>query len=187
TLLLTGMAVSGFCGAVTTFLLLKAPNMEFRSLLGWLMGSLAYRGWTYSIMLAPYVVVGVVAAWSMRRQLDLLSVGDDIAHHLGIRVGRLRAALLAVATLLAAATVSACGIIGFIGLLVPHMARMLVGPMHRELIPACAVGGAAVLLAADLGARSLSVAEEVPVGVITAVIGGAFFLKLLRAQKLPGL
>jgi iron complex transport system permease protein len=183
-LLLTGMAVSGLCGAVTTYLLLKAPNVEFRSVLGWLMGSLAYRGWIYPFMLTPYVMLGLAFAWHLRRQLDLLSVGDDIAHHLGVNVAGLRAMLLATATLMAAATVSACGIIGFIGLLVPHVARMVVGPMHRTLIPACAIGGASLLLAADLGARSLSVSEEVPVGVITAVIGSAFFLWLLRVEKL---
>ncbi|PTY02365.1 hypothetical protein DB346_09665 [Verrucomicrobia bacterium LW23] len=181
-LLLTGMAVSGLCAALTTLLLLKTPASDMRTVMAWLMGNLAWRGWSYPAMLAPYVALGGLVLWRLRRQLDVLSVGDDVAHHLGADVVRLRLTLIAIASMLAAATVAACGTIGFIGLLVPHAARRLTAPLHSVLLPMCAIGGGALLLAADLGARTVASAEEVPVGIITAVLGSGFFLWLLRRE-----
>jgi iron complex transport system permease protein len=183
TLLLTGVAVGGILQAATTFLLLRQDATQIRSVLVWLMGSLALRGWEYPLVLVPYSIAGLGVAAAFHRSLDLLSAGEEPAHHLGLDVDRAKRVLLAAAALLAAASVATAGIVAFVGLIVPHAMRMLVGAGHRRLLPASALGGAVLVLWADLLARHCLPGEEIPIGVITGVLGCAAFLVLLARQR----
>lgn len=183
TLLLTGVAVGGILQAATTFLLLRQDATQIRSVLVWLMGSLAMRGWEYPLALLPYSIVGLAVAAAFHRSLDLLSSGEEPAHHLGLDVDRAKRLLLGAAALLAAASVATAGIVAFVGLIVPHGMRLLVGAGHRRLLPASALGGAVLTLWADLLARHGIPGEEIPIGVITGVLGCAAFLALLARQR----
>ncbi|MEK0445301.1 MAG: hypothetical protein RLZZ399_622 [Verrucomicrobiota bacterium] len=178
-LLLTGICISALAQAVTTFLLFSAENQQLRSALHWLFGSLAYRDWGYVRGLLAYTVIGVISAFAFHWHLDLLAMGEEGAHHLGIRLGHTKTLLLMIASLLAASTVAACGIIGFVGLIIPHAMRALFGASHRILIPACVVGGALLLVLSDLVARVALSGQEIPIGMVTSVIGSLFFLILL--------
>ncbi|MEY9990875.1 ABC-type Fe3+-siderophore transport system permease subunit [Streptomyces sp. V4I8] len=131
----------------------------------------------------PCAVLGLVVAPLYARRLDLLALGDRPARHLGVDVERMRVALILVVALLTAAAVSVSGVIGFIGLVAPHLLRMAAGPGHRFLIPGSALGGAVVLIAADLAARTLAVPAELPLGVLTALLGSPFFFWLLRRTR----
>lgn len=182
TLLLTGIAVSTLLVSITTYLLLKQDFHELRSALFWLLGGLAYRGWDYVLLLLPYSVIGWIAVAVLRRDLDVLAQGETAAFHLGMPVERTKAIFLLVASLLAASTVAAVGIVAFVGLIVPHLGRLLGGPGHRRLIPLAAVLGGTLLLWADLLARWVAPGEELPLGIITGAAGAVFFLVLLSRR-----
>lgn len=182
-LLLTGMAVGGLATAFTTILLMRQDAYTMRNSMSWLFGSLAYRSWDYPIALCPYVIVGLLVALWFWRELNLLSLGEESAHHLGVPLERTKLILLGTAALLAAASVAASGIIGFVGLMVPHIVRKLLGPNHRYLLPGSVLGGALLLLWSDIASRRLMTGEEVPIGVITSILGGLFFLILLARTK----
>ncbi|MCC6629465.1 MAG: iron ABC transporter permease [Chloroflexi bacterium] len=182
TLVLAGVAVGALASAGMAFLLtLRAERLVVAN--AWLLGGFGVAGWREVWLVAPLVAaaIGVLALTS--RLLNALQGGDDDAASLGVPVQRLMLVVVGAATLATAAAVSAAGLIGFVGLIVPHTARLLTGPDHRRLLPVAALAGAAFLLAADTVARSLPGAGEVPVGVITAACGAPFFLALLRRQK----
>ncbi|TVR50738.1 MAG: iron ABC transporter permease [Puniceicoccaceae bacterium] len=180
TLLLTGIAVGGFLQALTTLLLLHTEADQIRSILGWLMGGLAHRDWSYALTLLPWTVLGLTAALIAHRPLDALAGGEDLARSQGLGVPRFRLLMLLTASLLAASAVAAAGIIAFAGLIVPHCCRGFLGPGHRLLLPASALGGALLLVIADILARSLLPGEEIPIGILTGLAGCLFFLYLLR-------
>ena len=182
TLLLTGIAIGGVLQSITTFLLLNYELQQIRSLMGWMMGSLAFFGWNQLALLAPYSLVGVLAAWLYHRELNLLALGDHTAQRLGVSLERTRLLLLVIATLLASATVALCGIIAFVGLMVPHIVRMLLGANHKPLIPACVCSGGILLILADLVARIARPGQEIPIGIITSILGGIFFIVLIRKR-----
>lgn len=182
-LLLTGMAVGGLATAFTTLLLMRQEVFTLRGSMNWLFGSLANHGWTYVLALIPYTIIGIAVALSFWRELDLLSLGEESAHHLGVPLERTKLVLLATAALLSAAAVAVSGIIGFIGLIVPHIVRKLVGPSHRLVLPGSILVGGLLLLWADFVSRRLLAGEEVPIGVITSILGGLFFLGLLARTK----
>lgn len=181
TLLLAGIAVGSFVSAVNALLMIMMRE-ELRGLIFWLMGGFSLRGWEEVTVMLPYVVVGLFLALFFARELNALLLGDEGAMQLGVNVERVRKILLATATLLAAAAVSVGGIIGFVGLIVPHMARPFTGANHRALLPACAILGGATLLFSDILARSVS-AQEIPVGIVTAMLGTPFFLWILLAAR----
>lgn len=182
-LLLTGMAVGGLATAFTTLLLMRQEVFTLRGSMNWLFGSLANHGWTYGLALLPYTLLGIGVACCYWRALNLLSLGEESAHHLGVTLERTKLALLVIAALLSAAAVAVSGIIGFIGLMVPHIVRKLVGPNHRLVLPGSILMGGLLLLWADLLSRRLLAGEEVPLGVITSILGGLFFLGLLAKTK----
>jgi len=182
-MVLAGVAVTAMLAAATTFLMIVFAD-RVQSVVLWMSGSLIGRSWNHAALIAPYSLVGVVAAILLARQLDVLQVGEEQARTLGMRVELIRALTLLCATLLAAAAVSVTGLIGFIGLVVPHIMRLLGFRAHLALIPLAALGGAALLLWADLLARTVISPREIPVGVLTALIGGPYFLFLLRRTKL---
>jgi iron complex transport system permease protein len=180
TLLLAGVAVQTFLGAVVSFLLVGAGR-DIREAIYWLMGHLQHSTWTEAAVAGVVVLPGFLALLVYARDLNVLLLGEEDAHALGIEVERTKRLLLAVASLLTAAAVAVAGVIGFVGLVVPHVMRLLVGPDHRILLPTSALAGASFLVATDTVARAG--AAELPVGIVTAAIGAPFFLYLLRNRE----
>ncbi len=181
-LLLAGVAVSSFLAAGISALLLFGGQSLGQALL-WLMGGFAGRGWEHVRMALPYFIAAQVIALGRARDLNALAFGEDQAHRLGVDVRRARRDLVAASCLMAAAATATSGLIGFVGLIVPHMTRLLIGPDHRWLLPTAALAGAITLVVADGLARSLLGPSEVPVGVITAFFGAPLFLYLLRQRR----
>jgi iron complex transport system permease protein len=184
-LLLGGLCVGALAQSVSTLLLIRSGNEQLRSALGWLMGSLAYRDWADVRALLPASLLGIAGAWAMRDTLNLLAMGSASAHHLGIDVRGAHRRLVAIAALLASAAVSVCGLIGFIGLVVPNLLRLWSGPNHRSLIPLSLIGGALLLTLADVLNRRSFPAEELPVGILTGVLGALFLLGFMQRRAAP--
>ena len=183
-LILGGVAFSSFFGAIQSLLLLLSPDGQVQAALNWLIGSLNGRGWTEVTLVGPGILVTTIAGCLLARQVNLLSLGDDLATGLGTSLVRARFLIGAVATLLAASAVSVAGLIGFVGLIVPHGVRLLVGTDYRLVLPFSALGGALVLSAADLIARAGPV--ELPVGGVTALLGAPVFIWLLYRRRTGG-
>jgi iron complex transport system permease protein len=152
----------------------------------WLLGNLQVALWPPLRAVGAVVAVGLAVSIFWARDLNLLALGDAPAAHLGLNVARSRLLFFVVASLVTGATVATCGIIGFVGLIVPHAVRLLVGPDHRRLMPAAALAGAAFLVLADCLARTLLAPKEIPIGVVTALAGGPLFIFLLRRHKTAG-
>jgi iron complex transport system permease protein len=183
TLLLTGIAVNAVAGALIGLLTYVADDDARTAMAFWNLGSLNRATWPAVAAAAPLVVVGLLVALRHARALDLLALGERTARHLGLDVERVRALLVVVAALLTAAGVAFAGIIAFVGLVVPHLVRMAAGPAHRVVLPGSALGGAVVLVLADLVARTAVAYQELPLGVLTAAVGGPFFFWLLRRTR----
>lgn len=181
-LLLSGVAVAAFLGALVSFLIYFA-RQQYHQLLFWLLGSLALASWDKVFILVLPVLVGVFIIVLYGRDLDALLLGEETAHNLGASPETLKKVILAVAALVTAAAVAFSGVIGFVGLIVPHITRLVVGSNHRILVPAATLSGAIFLIWADTLARSIVAPTELPVGIITALCGGPFFLYLLRRNS----
>ena len=179
TLLLVGVVLNAFFSAVVLFLLTAGDTARTRDLFYLLVGTLPSPSWGVLAMVATLVLGSVLGLGLGAHRLNLLSLGDESAAHLGVQVERATWAAIAVASLATASAVAFAGIIGFVGLVVPHALRLALGPDHRRLVPGAALGGAAFLVLADAGARTLLQPVQLPVGVLTAGIGGPFFLVLL--------
>lgn len=181
-LLLAGVMVTSMLGAVSSFLIVFSPRLgnQLRSVFVWMLGGVALAGWQQLAVLFPLLCAGLAAAWLLARPLDALALGEESAAGLGIDVERVRLLSLACSALLTALAVAAGGLIGFVGLVVPHTLRMLIGPRHRLLIPAAALAGGPYLVLVDLLARTVAAPSEVPLGILTALLGAPFFLYLLR-------
>jgi len=180
TLLLAGIAVQTFLGAVVSFMLVSAGR-DLREAIYWLMGHLHHSTWTEATVAAAVVIPGFLGLLAYARDLNVLLLGEEDAHSLGIEVERTKRLLLTVSSLLTAAAVAVAGVIGFVGLVVPHVMRLLVGPDHRILLPTSALAGATFLVATDTVARAGT--AELPVGIVTAAVGAPFFLYLLRKRE----
>ncbi len=183
TLILTGIAVNAFAGALIGLCVFFADNAQISQITFWQLGSLAGATWPKVLAVLPCALLGLAVAPFFSRRLDLLALGERPARHLGVDVERLRLVLVLVVALLTAAAVAVAGIITFVGLLVPHLLRMVAGPGHRFLVPGSALGGAVVLVAADLAARTVAAPAELPLGVLTALFGSPFFFWLLRRTR----
>ncbi|WP_406149618.1 FecCD family ABC transporter permease [Streptomyces sp. NBC_01012] len=183
TLILTGIAVNAFAGALIGLFIFFADNAQITQITFWQLGSLSQATWPKVLAVLPCAVLGLLVAPFYARKLDLLALGERPARHLGVDVERLRIVLVLVVALLTAAAVAVAGIISFVGLLVPHLLRMANGPGHRFLLPGSALGGALVLVAGDLAARTVADPAELPLGVLTALFGSPFFFWLLRRTR----
>ncbi|MFZ2174215.1 MAG: iron ABC transporter permease [Rhodococcus sp. (in: high G+C Gram-positive bacteria)] len=181
-IILAGVAVAAFTNAAQTFVQQRHDD-SLRQVYAWLLGRLSTDGWSDVLMVLPYVVVSAAVIVLHRRMLDVMAVGDVEAASLGVRPARVRLVLVCVATLGTAAVVSASGLIGFVGIVVPHAVRLLVGPGHRLLLPLSLMVGAAFLVLADVLARTVMSPAELPIGVVTAAIGAPFFLFVLRRSR----
>ena len=184
TLILAGVALGALLSAGTTFLMFTAKD-AFHTIhvLGWLMGSLALANWGEVRAILPYLLLGFSIIGWHAHTLNVLQLDEDQAQALGIAVERVKGILIIAASLATAAAVSVSGVIGFVGLIVPHIVRLIWGPDHRFLLPMSALVGGVALILADGLARTLFVPRELPLGVVTALVGAPFFLHLLRQQK----
>ena len=182
-LLLAGVALGALAQAFTTALILRFDPGALRSILFWLMGSFAGRGWPEVALLLPATLVGLFLVWTFHRPLDLIALGGESAHHLGVRVSALQIGSIILASTLAALTVATCGTIGFVGLMAPHLARRLVGSSHGNSVPASVLAGIFLTVGSDLASRTLLAGTELPVGVITGAVGCVFFLALLTKKR----
>lgn len=187
TLLLTGIAINAFGGAGLALLLFMGDTASREQIIFWQLGSLNGSGWTEVLIVAVVTVVGLGVAVLFARKYDLFSLGERAARHLGVNVEVLRVLSILLVALLTGAAVAFCGIIAFVGLVVPHIMRMAIGPAHRPLILASAVGGGVLMVFADLIARTVIPGADLPIGMLTSLIGGPFFFFLLyRARKQSG-
>jgi iron complex transport system permease protein len=183
-LLLAGVALNSVMGAITSVLLLRSADFNsMRAVLSWLVGSLEGRGWDYFHVAKWPILVSTLLILLYSRDLNLMVIGEENAQSLGVNVPRTRLILLALSCLMTASAVSIAGAIGFVGLIVPHMLRLVIGPDHRVLLPASVIGGAAFLVFADALARSVIAPELLPVGTVTALVGGPFFIGLLWRNR----
>ncbi len=184
-LLLAGVALNALIGALISFVItFHAVRFEVaQEILFWVLGGLEARGWMHVAICAPCIALGFVIALVYARDLDVFLAGEETAASLGVDVQRVKRVLLACAALLTAAAVAVSGGIGFVGLIIPHVVRLLVGPSHRRVIPASALVGGAFLVLTDLLARTIHPPEELSLGVITAIIGSPFFLYLLIRHR----
>lgn len=184
TLLLAGIAMGSLFSALTSYVMIMS-GQNIHQVVFWIMGGFFGRGWDHVKILLPYVVVGFFVMCFNAQRLNVILLGEEQAQHLGVDVERLKQLMLGAATLAAAAAVAVSGVIGFVGLIIPHAVRLLVGPDHRVLLPAAALVGAVFLAAADALARVAAAPQEIPVGIITALCGGPFFIYLLRKRNKP--
>lgn len=180
TLLLAGVAVAALFSAAQTFSLQRLSETRAREVLSWLFGQLSTSGWSEILVLGPYLALCGTVLLLHRRHLDVLRVGDDEARSVGLDPAKARLVVIVAASLLTAAAVSVSGLIAFVGLVVPHAVRLVVGHSYRIIMPISAVVGASFLALVDVGARTVAAPAELPVGVLTAFIGAPFFALILR-------
>lgn len=183
TLVLTGVAINAFAGGLIAFFTFVASPAARDQIVFWQLGSLNGATWNAVAIVAPMAIAGIAASMLIAPKLDLLALGESAARHLGVDVEKLRLIAIVIVAVLVSSGVAFTGIILFVGLVVPHVMRMLVGPGHRLLLPASVLGGAVVLLAADLGSRTLVSNADLPLGMLTSLVGGPFFFWLLRRTR----
>jgi len=185
-MLLAGVAVSAFFVAVQTFLMQRSSPGDLTLVYGWILGGLSTAGWGQVGLVLPYVAVAAAVLFACRRLLDVLTIGDEEATSVGVRASHVRLVVILAATLGTAAAVSVSGLIGFVGIIVPHTIRLIAGPSYRRIIPLSLLFGAGFLILADILARTVLSPGEVPLGVVTAFLGAPFFLVVLRQAKRLG-
>ncbi|UTX52728.1 FecCD family ABC transporter permease [Leucobacter aridicollis] len=183
TLVLTGIAVNAIGGAAIAALTFMGDTQSREAIVFWQLGSLKGMSWSQVLVVAPIIAIGLFAAYVSSRKLDLLALGERNARHLGVNVELLRIGMILVVSLLVGAAVAFAGIISFVGLVIPHLMRMILGPAHLPLVTATALAGALLMTLADLAARTLVPMAELPIGILTALVGGPFFFWLLRRTR----
>ncbi|WJE16442.1 iron ABC transporter permease [Halobacillus sp. ACCC02827] len=183
TIILAGIIVSSFISAVISLIIALSSREDMRQILYWLMGNVGMRGWSHVQLLLPFFVVGVLLLLFKTRELNAMALGEESAEHLGVHVNRGKVMVIVGASLLTGAAVAVSGQIGFVGLVIPHFIRMLVGPNHRHVLPLSTLAGGGYLILADLFARTIVAPEELPIGVITALIGAPIFALLMIRER----
>jgi iron complex transport system permease protein len=183
TLVLTGIAINAFTGAGLAFMTFFGDQQAREQIVFWQLGSLNGSRWQQFWVVLPLVVLGLIVSFAIVRQLDLLALGERSARHLGVNVELLRIVVIVVTALLVGAAVAFAGIIAFVGLVIPHLMRMIIGPAHLPLLIASVLGGSVLLLGADLVARTAVPMADLPIGMLTALVGGPFFFWLLRRTR----
>ncbi len=181
--LLAGLAIAALANAGIGLLVFMADDRQLRDITFWLLGSLSGATWSKVWMIAPIALLGLLATPLVARGLDILVLGESEAFHAGVSVQRLKTITIVMVSALTGAAVSVVGVVGFVGIVVPHLLRLAVGPGHRLLLPASALLGATLMIGADAFARTLAAPAEVPIGILTAIVGAPFFLLLLLRQR----
>ena len=182
TLLLSGVAISALFSACNSFVMFTAGH-NLNAIMFWTMGSLSGRGWDYVWVMLPFTLAGIIVMITLTRHLNAMMFGEESAQYLGINVERLKKILLIVTAVITSAAVSVSGIIGFVGLIIPHIVRLVTGPDHRVVVPVCVFAGALFIVVADMFARVVIAPTELPLGILTALCGAPFFLYLLRSKR----
>lgn len=185
TIILTGIVFSSFLGALIS-LMIALTGEELRQIIGWLLGSVSMRGWKYVFILLPFFFLGSLILLSQANELNVMSFGEEQAQHIGVAVHRKKMTIMIAGSILTGAAVAVSGTIGFVGLVIPHFVRLLIGPNHRHVLPASILVGASFLILADLVARTIISPAELPIGVITALIGAPIFAVILMRQRRKG-
>jgi iron complex transport system permease protein len=184
--LLCGIAVNFFLYAIVALLQVIAGD-QLHSIVFWLIGGFSNVQWSHIWSVLPFITIGTVAAYFYARDLNLLALGEETAQNLGVNVERVKMILLVFASMVTAAAVSICGLIGFVGLMIPHITRLVIGPDHRILFPASMITGAIFLVVCDAIARVIATpfasTLELPVGIVTMLAGAPFFIILFRKKK----
>lgn len=183
TMLLAGVALNALAAAATGLLLFLATDAQLRNVIFWNLGSVAAATWKTVLLSAPLILIAVVALPRLARALNAVLLGEIEAGHLGVDVERVKRQTIVLVALAVGASVSVSGVIGFVGLIVPHLLRLMLGPDHRTLLPGSALLGASLLLVSDVVARTIAAPAELPIGIVTAGIGAPFFLWLLWRQR----
>jgi iron complex transport system permease protein len=182
TIILTGIIFSSFLGAIIS-LMIALTGDELRQIIGWLLGSVSMRGWEYIKIILPFFVLGSVILIFNTKELNAMSFGEERAHHLGVNVQRRKLMILTAGSILTGAAVAVSGTIGFVGLVIPHLSRLVWGPDHRHLLPLSVITGSGFLILADLISRTIISPTELPIGVITALFGAPVFALILLQRK----
>lgn len=185
TIILTGIIFSSFLGSIIS-LMIALTGEELRQIIGWILGSVSMRGWDYVNMALPFIILGTLLLWLNRRELNALIFGEERAKHLGVNVKNRKMMILAGGSILTGAAVAVSGTIGFIGLVVPHMIRLVSGADHRQLLPLSFLNGASLLVLCDLLSRTIIAPTELPIGVITAFLGAPVFAFIFFKQRRTG-
>ena len=185
-LILTGIAVNAVCGAAISLLVYIAPATSREQIIFWQMGSLNGAQWKYVTVVLPIIAVGVIISLFLGSALDILALGDKAAGHIGVNVQTVRIAAIGASTLLTAGAVAYAGLIGFVGLIIPHLLRGITGPSNKVLMPASALAGAVLIGLSDIAARTLIAFADLPIGIFTAIVGGPTFFILLRRMMQRG-
>ena len=181
--LLGGLAIAALTNAGIGFLVFMADDRQLRDITFWMLGSLGGATWQKVAIVAPFLVLSAAGMPLIARGLDLLALGEAEAFHMGIAVERLKQIAILLVAIAVGAAVAFCGVVGFVGIVVPHLLRLAIGPGHRLLLPASMLLGAAMMLAADSVARTIAAPAELPIGIVTAIVGAPFFLALLLRQR----
>lgn len=182
TIILTGIIFSSFLGALIS-LMIALTGEELRQIIGWLLGSVSMRGWAYINIILPFFIIGVILLLVNSKELNAMSFGEEKAQHIGVDVQKRKMMVLVAGSILTGAAVAVSGTIGFVGLVIPHLTRMLWGPDHRHLLPLSILMGSGFLIIADLVSRTIITPSELPIGVITALIGAPAFGVILMKRK----
>ncbi|MGX6441709.1 FecCD family ABC transporter permease [Neobacillus sp. K501] len=182
TIILTGIIFSSFLGAIIS-LMIALTGDELRQIIGWLLGSVSMRGWEYIKIILPFFIIGSVILLFNVKELNAMSFGEERAQHLGVNVQKRKLVVLTAGSILTGAAVAVSGTIGFVGLVIPHLSRLLWGPDHKHLLPLAIVTGSGFLILADLLSRTIISPTELPIGVITAFIGAPIFAVILLQRK----
>ncbi|WP_144512113.1 iron ABC transporter permease [Bacillus sp. FJAT-22090] len=185
TIILTGIIFSSFLGSVIS-LMIALTGEELRQIIGWLLGSVSMRGWSFVQMALPFVLIGTFLLWLNRRELNAMLFGEERAKHLGVNVKQRKMMILIGGSMLTGTAVAVSGTIGFVGLVVPHMTRLLFGSDNRHVLPLSFINGAALLIICDLVSRTIISPTELPIGVITAFIGAPVFAFIFFRQRKKG-
>ncbi|CRK80982.1 FecCD family ABC transporter permease [Neobacillus massiliamazoniensis] len=182
TIILTGIIFSSFLGALIS-LMIALTGEELRQIIGWLLGSVSMRGWDYIKIILPFFILGTIILMLNAKELNAMSFGEERAHHLGVNVQKRKLIILTAGSILTGAAVAVSGTIGFVGLVIPHLSRLLWGPDHKHLLPLSILTGSGFLILADLISRTIISPTELPIGVITALMGAPVFAIILLHRK----
>lgn len=185
TIILTGVIFSSFLGAIIS-LMIALTGEELRQIIGWLLGSVSMRGWDYIWIILPFFIIGSLLLLLNVKELNVMSFGEEQAKHLGVDVEKKKMVVLIAGAILTGAAVAVSGTIGFVGLVIPHFSRILWGPDHKHLLPLSILTGSGFLIIADLISRTIIAPSELPIGVITALIGGPVFALILMKRRFEG-
>jgi len=183
TIILTGVIVSMFSGSIISFLVTMSNDEKLHSIVFWTMGSFSGRGWEHVWLLLPSFIIGIIGLLGYSRELNAFALGEDKALYIGVDTKKVKIWILVLVSILVGASVSVSGTIAFVGLVIPHISRMLVGPNHKHLMPISVVFGASFLMLTDLISRTLLRPSELPIGVVTSLIGSIIFINIFYAQR----